>query len=191
MDFAHICLDRLRWSPVIKKKSNCSYGSEKPRFQVPQTTIKLVPSPRFENAFDVSVEDVIFPEAFLEFIDGVRASAYTSIYDDLAHKSFYSPWNRLTMFDDGLVFDSSGTIVKDANIQKGYHTASLLVQLDGLWISDMSWGLRLRLVQIKLHEQHVKPLEPEPPVHILVEGREVPQGKEVSCKPYLFVADDG
>lgn len=91
---------------------------------------------------------------------------------------YYEPWKRLTAFDDVLVFDAEETIIKNARERKGYHDASLLLQLDGLWFSERSWGIRYRVVQIKLHEQHIKPLEEEPPVRIFVQGR-----------PFMFVRD--
>lgn len=179
MDFGSVALDRIRWGIPVKKKVNCSYGSEKPRFQVPATIIKLTKCPKFEGAVELSLEEMAFPPAFEDFMEDVCASAYTALEDVVRDKTYYSPWKRVTMFDDALAFDANGDIVKDVGTKKGYHMASLLVQLDGVWFSELSWGLRVRVIQLKLHEENVRPMDPEPAVRIMVNG-----------KPFLFVTDD-
>ena len=151
------------------------------RVQVPRSVVKIVPSARFSDAYEVEIESRDVPPAFRAFCDEIRASAQRSL--PVESKTPYDPWRRLTVFDDALLFDTHGSIVK--NIVPGHHEVSLLVQLDGAWTSEMSWGLRFRVTQIKVHAEHVKPYE-EPAVRILVNGH-APLRPPAS---FLFVDDD-
>jgi hypothetical protein len=135
----------------------------------------MTPCPKFDGALELAVDASTFPVEFQEFIDSLIDSVPEDMVED---RVYYEPWKRLTAFDDVLVFDAEEGIIKNARERKGYHDASLLLQIDGLWFSERSWGIRFRVVQIKLHEEHVKPLEKEPSVRIFVQGR-----------PFMFVRD--
>jgi hypothetical protein len=180
MDFAAIGVERVTWKGFAKNKSKCSYGSGAVRFQMPRGVVKMIPSVRFPDAYDVQCRPHAFPDAFRDFYNALLDSARESLAEDVAHKNAYDPWGRLTVFDDALLFDAQGAIVK--NVPPGYHDVSVLVQLDGAWMSDMSWGLRFRVVQLKVHAEHVEPYV-EPAVRILVNGQSPP-------KKFLFLADD-
>lgn len=173
MDFSLIDTNRIQWSTPLKNKSKCL---QKLRFQMPSTCIKLIPCPKFESALELSVDSSEFPIEFHDFMDDLLE---TVPEESIGFRSYYDPWKRMTAFDDVLVFDTHENIIKNPGEKPGYHNASLLLQIDGLWFSERLWGIRFRVVQIKLHEEHVKPLAPEPPVRILIEG-----------KPYLFMHDD-
>lgn len=151
---------------------------------MPRSVVKMMPSVRFPDAYEIQYKPHAFPDAFRDFYTALVASAETSLAADVAHKNVYEPWGRLTVFDDALLFDAHGTIVK--NVPAGHHDVSLLVQLDGAWMSEMSWGLRFRVLQLKVHTEHVEPYE-EPAVRILVNGRP-PASNTVNT--FMFLADD-
>jgi hypothetical protein len=173
MDFHAIDTKTIRWGSVVKNKSKCLQNL---RFQLPMTRIKMVPCPKFEGALELCIDSSNFPCEFQEFMDDLLD---TVPLDSIGQRGYYPPWKRLTAFDDVLVFDAEGNLIKNTVERKGYHEASLLLQLDGLWISERSWGIRFRIVQIKLHKEHVQQLEDTPPVKIFLDG-----------KPFLFVHDD-
>lgn len=173
MDFSLVDVNRIQWSIPLKNKSQCL---QKIRFQAPRACIKLVPCPKFDGALELSVDDSRFPCEFHDFLDRLIESVPK---DMIEAKMYYDPWKRLTAFDDVIVFDAEEHIIKNAREKKGYHEASLLLQVDGLWLSERSWGFRFRVIQLKLHAENIKALDKEPPVRILVEG-----------KPYLFMRDD-
>ena len=172
MDFAAVDVQRVKWGMLVKNKSKCL---QKIRFQLPRSCMKLVVCPKFEGALELGLDEPQFPIEFMDFIDALIDSVPEDIKGD---KTYYSPWRRLTAFDDVLVFDKEENVVKNPKEKRGFHTASLLVQLDGLWVSERSWGFRFRTVQIKLNDEFVKPLEDDPPVRIFIQGA-----------PYRFVHD--
>jgi hypothetical protein len=173
MDFSAIDTHRIQWGTPIKNKSKCL---QKLRFQLPMASLKLVPCPKFEGALELSVDASDFPSEFNDFMDELLDTVPD---ESIGFRSYYAPWKRMTAFDDVLAFDAEGNVIKNIAEKKGYHEASLLLQIDGLWFSERLWGVRFRVAQIKLHKEHIKPLEEEPPVRIFLEG-----------KPFLFVQDD-
>lgn len=165
---------------------------------MPRGVVKMTPSVRFPDAYDVHYRPRALPDAFRDFYNALVASAEASLEDDVGHKNSYDPWGRLTVFDDALLFDAHGTIVK--NVPPGYHDVSLLVQLDGAWMSDMSWGLRFRVLQVKVHAENVEPYD-QPAVRILVNGQSPPNTLQTLHTPrpapgffvprgFLFLAED-
>lgn len=180
MDFSAIAVDKISWSSIANKKSKILYGSQKVRFQTPRTTAKMMPCPKFQGALQLEVDDTTFPDAFKDFMEAIVYSARQDLAEDIYGKTYYSPWKRVTAFDDALVFDAEGTLVKEEITERaGYHEVSMLVQIDGAWISEQSWGIRVRIMQIKIHSQDVKPVENVPRVQIYMNG-----------KPFMFVEDD-
>lgn len=55
---------------------------------------------------------------------------------------------RLTAFDDVQWFDRSGEHVREPDVSNIRESAAVL-ELNGTWITDASWGLKLRLVQLR------------------------------------------
>jgi hypothetical protein len=171
MDFSLIDTQYVQWS--VKQRAKSLQCLQKIRFQVPRTSLKIASCPKFDGALDVHVNSTTFPREFHEFIDALIDTIPDDMIED---RTYYDPWKKLTAFDDVLVFDAEEHIIKNV---LGYHDASLLIQVDGVWLTERSWGFRFRIVQIKLHRQHIRPIDPEPPVRIFVRG-----------SPYLFVRDD-
>jgi hypothetical protein len=86
--------------------------------------------------------------------------------DHVAPKDFLDPLRRLTAFSDTPLFDAEGGVLESVEPLIGRtHEISVLVNLDGAWLSDRSWGFKLRIVQLKVHRQDAKP-PPRPPAFL-------------------------
>ena len=179
MNFSHIVIDHVRWSAPKNKKSTCSHGSGKVRFQTPRTSIKISPSPKFQGALQLELDPTAFPDAFIQFIEDMQCAAHTQLHQHLENKRCYSPMKRMMAFDDALVFDQDGNLQGGGQCD-GRYDASLILQVDGTWVTELSWGLRVRVLEIKIHAVEEKKQECAPAVtRILLDG-----------KPFLFLNDD-
>jgi hypothetical protein len=57
---------------------------------------------------------------------------------------------RVTAFSDTLIFDAAGAVAPDPSSAKA---CSCLLELQGAWTSPARWGIRWRVVQVKLSSE--------------------------------------
>lgn len=186
MNFCEIALDKVRWSAPKNNKATCSCGTGKIRFQTPRTTIKIAPSAKFHGALELEMDATRFPDEFLDFFDGLRMSAESHLGTDVSDKRYYTPLRRMMAFDDALIFDDQGSVLTEHHV--GSYDASLLIQLDGTWSSEASWGLRVRVLQIKLHASKAESHDGcQESVRVFLNGKPL----EPLAEPvYKFLPDD-
>lgn len=65
---------------------------------------------------------------------------------------------RVTAFSDTLVFDPAGAVTVDPT---GAKACTCILELQGCWTSPTRWGVRWRVVQVKLSDE-------APPVAVVV-----------------------
>jgi len=112
-------------------------------------------------------------EPFRDFVESLKKHT-EDIVPECTDKEYRDGFESLTMFDSTLIFHATGEILAVA--EPGTYELSLLVVISGLWMSEFSWGYRIDIKQLKLHQLHK---EAEQEVRVFVEG-----------KPLLFVPDD-
>jgi hypothetical protein len=57
---------------------------------------------------------------------------------------------RVTAFTDTLIFDAAGAVTADPS---GAKACSCLLELQGAWTSPARWGVRWKVVQVKLSDE--------------------------------------
>jgi len=154
MDFRHVSIDRLDWR-ASGTKLKCVYGGGKALFQLPRLRARITPVPRFPGAIELAFTKGI-PGALTDFFERVRESAEWHM-NPAPEQRYLDPLRKLTAFNDTLAFDADGTLLTKCMQTLGPHASvSCLVSLDGAWSSDTYWGLRLKLVQLKVHEEELE-----------------------------------
>lgn len=149
----------LRWSQLVKNKSKCI---DRVQFQTPRAPVRLSPCVKIRDSLQLSIDEYHFPHQFRECIEFIRESVIRCI-PELETKTFYSPFSRVLAFETTLFFDDHGELIDKPMEKTGRHDASLLVQIDGVWTSEMSWGLRLRVHQVKLYPCTTPSVDENPP----------------------------
>lgn len=178
MEYTNIQVERIRWETGAKK-IKCSYGgSGKIMFQTPRMNVRMTSMPRFPGAVSLGIDTI--PQSFRQFLETVETSACLALPDTLSHGSGTATFEKLAMFNDALVFDTDAVVV--SNVEEhctGRWNVSLLVQMDGAWVGQSScWGLRFKIIQMKLHAR----VEAAP-------NKKREYAFFVSGSPYLFLPD--
>ena len=165
MDFRDITIDRVKFNAPIRRgtslNSKATYGAGKIIFQLPRCYARISENPKFPGALDMvlsgaSLRDVGAVAFLAQLRD--RADETSVLTEHIFEKDFYDPMRKLTAFDETPIFDADGEIMKNVpDLYGSTHEVSLLVSLDGAWISERSWGMRVRVSQVKVHRQRVVP----------------------------------
>jgi hypothetical protein len=180
MDFRDVCIDRIKFNKPVRRgaslASKASYGAGKITFQMPICYARFTSAPKFPGAVDIMLNiSGLRDIGALAFIAQLRdrAEGDDVLACHIDDKNFFDPLRKLTAFDETPMFDSSGDVIETTgNLVDATHEISLLVNVDGAWISDRSWGLRIRISQVKIHRQRVTP----PPVKLSFPTSDKPTG---------------
>lgn len=169
MDFRDISIDRVKFNVPVRRgaslNSKATYGAGKIAFQLPTCYAKFLDAPKFPGAVDMILQQSQSDPGSAAFLARLRdrAEEDENLAEHVENKDFFNPLRKLTAFDETPVFDACGVVMESsAELIGGTHEVSLLVHLDGAWISERSWGLRVRVSQVKVHRQRITP----PPVTI-------------------------
>lgn len=89
---------------------------------------------------------------FTDFISDLEISFMESPYGSrLNGKNRTDPMKKLVAFADTKMFDVDGAHVEDLDAHEGRWSVAMVLRLDGLWISERSYGLKLKVVHVKLY----------------------------------------
>lgn len=168
MDFRDISVDRVKFNVPVRRgaslNSKATYGAGKIAFQLPTCYARFLSAPKFPGAIDMILQfqSDLGSAAFLARLRD-RAEEDENLAEHVDNKDFFNPLRKLTAFDETPIFDARGVVMESsAELIGGTHEVSLLVHLDGAWISERSWGFRVRVSQVKVYRQRITP----PPVTI-------------------------
>ena len=191
MDFRDIAIDRVQFNAPVRRgtslNSKATYGAGKIIFQLPRCYARITDNPKFPGALDMvlsgsSLRDV-GAAAFLAQLRN-RADENSVLAEHIYEKEFYDPLRKLTAFDETPIFDACGSVLQNIPDLHGCtHEVSLLVSLDGAWISERSWGMRVRVSQVKVHRQRVVP----PPIKLEFQRTAPATGPR---QGFMFQAED-
>lgn len=150
MNYGALHLDRLAWISTAKG-SRATYGAAKFLFQTPRYPAELGHFYRIPGAITLSsTERDIEHSGFLKFIKDLEASASAAL--GYCSEPMFA-LKKLTAFDVTEVFNGNGEYIVDPEDQfePGVYDVSCLLQVMGTWASGSSWGLRLKVLQLKIH----------------------------------------
>lgn len=161
MDYKLLALERVSWTANACK---VSYGGGKFAFQTPVATAKITPFHKFPGAINIGMDCRHFPHHFNHFIRSIEGSA-TDAFPELEHlEPMRSHFGKLTAFSNAHVFDHCGSLVPAPELLEGYYTIACIVQLDGTWATDSKWGLKFKVLQVKIYgDAEAPPPAPPPP----------------------------
>jgi hypothetical protein len=183
MDFRNVVVDRLNWTVSLGKLTNrikVAYGGGgKLEFQTPMLTVDIQAVPRFPAAFEMSVIDEIHDD-FISFVDDIEVGAKVAIRELVAGKRFFSS-RKFTAFNDSKVFDVDGDVIENMHQRPGKYNVAMMLQLDGAWVSERSWGIKFKVTEIQIFSMVVLDI-PKPKIQVLRDGIQVQKN--------LFIADD-
>jgi hypothetical protein len=148
MDYRPIDLSRLAWCGL-----KVSYGGAGSLgVQTPPARYRAVASHKFGlGCRDLHLTGL--PAAFLDFLREIEASARMGV--DLKGLTPIDTvaWGgtvRLSAFDgETLWFDRDGALVEHTPLEPHTGVCALLVQVVGIWKSPRSWGLKLKVKEVK------------------------------------------
>lgn len=150
MDFRPIVLSRLAWCGL-----KVSYGGAGSlTIQTPPARYRAVASHKFGlGCRDLDLTGL--PPAFLEFLRGIEASAAAAKALEIAGLTHFEvvAWDGtvwLSAFDgETLWFDRAGDLIEHTPLESHTGVCAVLVQVVGIWKSARSWGLKLKVKEIK------------------------------------------
>ena len=149
MDYRPIVLSRLAWCGT-----KVSYGGAGSlTIQTPPARYRAVASHKFGlGCRDIDL--VGLAPSFLEFMRGVEASALATGPDlDGLTPVETIAWDgtmRLSAFDgETLWFDRDGALVEHTPLEPRDGVCAAIVQIVGVWTSSRSWGLKLKVKEVK------------------------------------------
>jgi hypothetical protein len=183
MDFRNAVVDRLNWTVSRGKLTRIKVaygGGGKLEFQTPILTVDINAVPRFPGAFEMSVIDEIHDD-FISFVDDIEVGAKVAIRELVAGKRLFSSLRKFTAFNDSKIFDVHGDIIENMYQMPGKYKVAMMLQLDGAWISERSWGIKLKVTELQVFSTVVRDV-PSPKIQILRDGIQVQKS--------LFVDDD-
>lgn len=148
MDYRPIVLSRLAWcGPKV------SYGGAGSLVvQTPPARYRAVASHKFGlGCRDLDLTGL--PDPFLDFLRGIEASAMDGVdLQGLAPVDVVA-WDgtvRLSAFDgETLWFDRDGGVIEHAPLEPHEGVCAALVHVVGVWTSPRSWGLKLKVKEVK------------------------------------------
>ena len=158
-DFRNVAATALRWaSPPRTARGGSKYRTApatlqdgtKLTFQTPTCSAKVYKNPS-STSLVLTLNDDAFAAWILEIEDAARVA---SVDDDWCVPASMSSCLRagtlrLAVWDDVQWFGVAGEYAKEAPPPSSVHAAAALIELGGAWVSDASWGLKLRVVQIR------------------------------------------
>jgi hypothetical protein len=183
MDFRNVATERLQWSvsPGKTARIQVAYGGAgKLEFQAPRTIVDLNPFPRFPGAVEMVVVDG-FHEAFETFVARIEGGAASALRARVQEKRQWPSLLKFTAFNDAKMFDVDGTITETLHRRPGRYAVSMMMQLDGAWVSEHSWGVKFKVTELKIISACAVDARPGP-VRILRNG--------VPVKRSMFIDDD-
>ncbi len=148
MDYRPVVLSRLAWCGL-----KVSYGGAGALVvQTPPARYRAVASHKFGlGCRDLELTGL--PDQFLEFVRGIEASALEA--NDLRGLTPVETvaWDgtvRLSAFDgETLWFDRDGAVIEHTPLEPHEGVCAVLVQVVGIWKSPRSWGLKLKVKEVK------------------------------------------
>lgn len=182
MDFRTVRLDALKWAKTPRGWSVTS-GGNKVRVQVPTCPCRVYPmnstySRGWTLELQLGDDDQACAE-FAEFVDALAAQAREQAAPPnlemaagtLRRQDYARSYTsfRVTAFSDAQVFDEQGEYV-DTDKLAHARSLTLLLELQGLWTSDLRWGLRWKVAQAKVSAAPPPPPPPPPPQCALAES---------------------
>lgn len=148
MDYRPIVLSRLAWCGL-----KVSYGGAGTLvIQTPPARYRAAASHKFGlGCRDLELTGLL--PGFLEFLRGIEASAAGAVdVQGLAPVETVA-WDgtvRLSAFDgETMWFDRDGAVIEHAPLDPRDGVCALLVQIVGIWTSARSWGLKLKVKEVK------------------------------------------
>lgn len=176
MDWRHIELPRITFDRIKPSRWKVRYGGGgEVQFQMPTYTAAIEPHPRVPCSRQIRGCASHHP-AFRDFIQSLKKHTEAALEGDCASKEYKESFNTLTIFESTLAFDSEGGVT---HLKDGSFRLTPMVKIDGIWTSDFSWGYRVDVTQVKIHDR----LAPPPPVRDTVKVF-------IDGKPLLFLPDD-
>lgn len=148
MDYRPIVLSRLAWCGL-----KVSYGGAGPLvIQTPPARYRALAS----RTFGLGCRDLLLtglPDAFLDFVRGIEASAADAVDLQGLTPLEVAAWDgsvRLSAFDgETLWFDRDGGLVEHTPLAPHEGVCAVLLQVVGVWKSPRSWGLKLKVKEVK------------------------------------------
>lgn len=184
MDFRNVVVDRLNWSVSRGKLTRIKVvygGGGKLEFQTPKIVVDIQAVPRFPGAFEMSVIDEIHDD-FISFVDDIEVGAKVAVRELVAGKRLFSSLRKFTAFNDAQVFDVDGDVIENMHQRPGKYNVAMMLQLDGAWVSERSWGIKFKVTEIQVFSTVVLDVPKKPQIQILRDGIQVQKS--------VFIADD-
>lgn len=152
--------ERLSWSTLnAKRTSKVSYGGGKFAFQTPTCPAHLQPFHKFPGSLMMSMEDDTFSPHFRSFVSDIERSAIDAV-PELDMLEPVAHLKKITAFSNAHVFDNTNAVVHAPETYEGRYLVACILQLDGAWANDSKWGLKFKVLQVKIYgelEAHPRP----------------------------------
>jgi hypothetical protein len=181
MDFRDISPKTVTWRrhPAIHKSKGGIYANrlgENIKFQIPKMNCRVeVHSPgMFRLELKMSPSIAIHSE-FMDWIADLEQSSKGPWGNLIQSPAVYNNGLRVMFFTDTNCFDSTGNLSADF---KKARSASAIVSLVGLWVTDSKYGLKFKIEQLKYSEDAI-------PYPADTDSEATPVGGG-----YMFVDDD-
>lgn len=189
MNYSRIDVGRITWSGVSKKVAKAAYGGGKIVFQTPRFAAGVEPVHRFPGAVELKMRGEWESEAFLEFVQDLQISAMEAV-PELTQLGMYDSLRRLTAFANALIFDAQEACIEDTDTLRGAYEASALLELQGAWTTERSWGLKFKVLQVKLHGEAAPSRRPPQKRLFVIEDSDDESVPQPSAKKLCFLPDD-